>query len=120
MTNIGAGNYSCVVTDANGCNKSFGPFAVENSTATDETKFINSIKVYPNPATSIINLDVNFVNVSNVEVNLTNNLGNKVMTKKYNGDIHDALEINNLAAGVYFVVINGDNFNIARKIVVIR
>lgn len=120
ISNLGAGNYTCVVTDERGCTKSFGPFTVENSTATDETRYISHFNVYPNPTNSNINLDINFVNSANITLNLVNNLGTNVMNKTYQGDIKDNLDVTHLNAGVYFVVVRGEDFSVARKLIVIK
>jgi hypothetical protein len=120
ISNLSAGDYSCVVTDEKGCSKSFGPFTVENASATDETKYINHFKVYPNPTNYVINLDINFVNSNNSSVDVINNLGTKVMNKTYNGNIKDNLDVSHLNAGIYFVIVRGDDFNIARKVIVTK
>lgn len=120
ITNLIAGSYTCVITDDNGCTKSFGPFTVEDVSGIDETKYVQNFSVYPNPATNLINLEIAFVKSANVEVTLNNSLGNKVFAKQYNGDINDQLEITGLTSGFYFVIITGENFNISRRVVVLR
>jgi hypothetical protein len=120
ISNLSAGTYSCIITDGNGCSKTFGPFTVEDVSSTNETKFIHNFSVYPNPATNMINLEVNFVKSTNVEMTLTNSIGNKVITKQYSGNINDGIDVSALTSGLYFVMITGENFNVSRRVVVLK
>lgn len=120
ISNLGAGSYTCVITDGNGCNKSFGPFTVEDVTGTNETQYVNNFSVYPNPTTNLLNLEVNFVKSASVALTLTNGIGTKVMTRQYTGNINDQLDVTGLSSGIYFVVITGENFNVSRRVVVLR
>jgi hypothetical protein len=120
LAGIGSGNYSCVVTDGAGCSKSFGPFTVENTSSIDETKYVSSFSVYPNPATSLINLEVNFVKATNVTLNITNSLGAQIVSRHYTGDIKDNVDVSGLTSGIYFVTIKGEQFSVARRVVVLR
>jgi hypothetical protein len=42
------------------------------------------------------------------------------MNKTYNGNIKDNLDVSHLNAGIYFVIVRGDDFNIARKVIVTK
>lgn len=120
IDNLGAGNYTCMITDKNECSKSFGPFTVEDVSGINETKFISNFAVYPNPTTNLLNLEVNFVKSASVALTLTNSIGTKVMTRQYTGNINDQLDVTGLTSGIYFVVITGENFNVSRRVVVLR
>lgn len=120
LTGVGAGNYSCVITDGNGCTKSFGPFTVENTSNVDETKFVHQFSISPNPASNQVNLSVNFVKADHVNVQLVNNLGMQVLSKTFNGDINETFDVTNLTSGVYMVLLNGSDFRISRRLVVVK
>ncbi len=64
-----------------------------------------TVNVYPNPATEIINFDIdeNFVSSKeNLSIELTTLEGQIVTQKKLNGETHVVLQNENWAAGVYF------------------
>ncbi|MBK9734125.1 MAG: T9SS type A sorting domain-containing protein [Saprospiraceae bacterium] len=54
------------------------------------------------------------------EVQVINGLGSNVMTKKYDGNISERLDVSRLPAGIYFLNVKGNNFNFARRFIVIR
>jgi hypothetical protein len=120
LTGVGAGNYTCVITDGNGCNRSFGPFTVENTSNIDETKYVQQLSISPNPATNQVTLAVNFVKQENVTVQLVNNLGVQVLAKSFSGDINENFDVSNLSSGVYVVLLNGADFRITRRLVVVK
>jgi hypothetical protein len=120
ITGIGAGSYSVAKTDGNGCNRSFGPFVVENTSSVDETKHITQLSISPNPASNQVSLEVNFVKNEEVNVQLVNNLGVQVISKSFNGNISETFDVSNLSSGVYMILLNGSNFRISRRLVVVR
>ncbi len=120
ITGVGAGSYSCALTDGNGCNRSFGPFVVENTSSVDETKHITQLSISPNPASNQVSLEVNFVKNEEVNVQLVNNLGVQVISKSFSGNINETFDVSNLSSGVYMILLNGSNFRISRRLVVVR
>jgi hypothetical protein len=50
LENVGAGVYTCLVIDANGCEFSSGPITVESISGTQEPAWSAGVKVFPNPA----------------------------------------------------------------------
>jgi large repetitive protein len=121
LTNVTAGSFTCEVTDAKGCKAVFGPFVVANLSSTDETKFVKVISVHPVPATTTLNVAISFKNVDNSSVSLVNQLGQIVLTKNYNGNqINDVIDVTNIPAGMYnLMIINGEN-KTARKVIVTK
>ncbi|MBK8489694.1 MAG: HYR domain-containing protein [Saprospirales bacterium] len=50
LVNVPAGEYTCSITDANGCVFISDPIVVENVSGTSEPAWANGVWVYPNPA----------------------------------------------------------------------
>lgn len=77
-----------------------------NETSVNEV-FANhkSISVYPNPANNFITIDIQ--NISNLQIEISNVLG-EVMINKQNNDI---IDISNLKNGLYFISVRqGQNY----------
>ncbi|MFH1936199.1 MAG: T9SS type A sorting domain-containing protein, partial [Bacteroidota bacterium] len=96
--------------------------AVQFPVAVDNRKAEPSISVYPNPVTDMAVMKVNMTQGGNVQISLTNMLGQTVMTldKGYvtAGNQQFTFDASRLNAGVYFATlhINGEKFT--RKVVV--
>lgn len=73
----------------------------------------NDLLVYPNPATSILNLPVEQCGFQNSSVEITNTMGKVVLNTKFDNQINIA----DLAAGIYFLTIQNDTGRKTTKII---
>jgi hypothetical protein len=73
----------------------------------------NTIKIYPNPTTGILQIEQKYNNDLNIKI--YDNLGRLVLQKQSNSS-NSNLDISNLADGIYFIAIQVDNELISRKI----
>ena len=81
----------------------------------DNITLANSINLMPNPADNYIELRVN----SNVEVKeavVYNAFGQMIQTVELT-DNHARIDLSNMAAGMYFVRVNGDNVSATKKFI---
>ncbi|SDR78875.1 Por secretion system C-terminal sorting domain-containing protein [Polaribacter sp. KT25b] len=79
-----------------------------DATANVNNFSLANFTIYPNPATSVLNIDDSNFTIKNVEV--YNVLGKKIVTSSIN-----QLNIENLVNGVYLVKVQDDKGNIATK-----
>ena len=82
---------------------------------------MTSARVYPNPATSVLNVEVNASQSSDVNMSVFNIMGQKVAEK--NGNISTgintlSINTNELSSGVYFVTVKANGFDKTMKFVV--
>lgn len=77
-----------------------------------------TVSLYPNPATSIVNIELNET-VNNVNFNLYNVLGDRVMDRKLNAG-NNSVNVSNLPNGVYFYSILKDGVIAETKKLVVR
>lgn len=69
---------------------------------------LSEVKVYPNPAKGIINIDLSSLSYSNSTMYKVNDFqGRQVLEKKSNNMI-EVLNIENLSEGVYLLTIEND------------
>ncbi|MFN3754634.1 T9SS type A sorting domain-containing protein [Flavobacterium sp.] len=80
----------------------------------DETELNSSIKLYPNPAKSILNVESNLLPVSKIE--FYSILGNKVMETSF----IETINIDNLSSGMYLVKVYTENNQFAIKKLIIE
>jgi hypothetical protein len=66
----------------------------------------NHINVYPNPTTSIINIDVSFDNDAMVQIQLFDATGRQIFTNQAMGNSHTEFTTDGLGSGLYFVRVN--------------
>ena len=81
----------------------------------DNITLANSINLMPNPADNYIDLTIN----SNVEVKeavVYNAFGQMIQTVELN-DNHARIDLSDMAAGMYFVRVNGDNVSATKKFI---
>lgn len=81
------------------------------------------IKAYPNPASSIVKFDVNFNKPMNVEIKLSNMLGQVVKTvDAANMSGKNTLEMNvsGLDAGIYFYTVSANGKSVSKKLVITK
>lgn len=110
LVNVPAGNYTCVVSDANGCHVIDTVFVNFTVSAGLTGKLI--IKLYPNPTTGMVQV----FNAENFRVEVFNIVGNKLIDTDADSYI-TMIDLKPYPDGVYFVrLTKGDN-SVMRKIV---
>lgn len=81
---------------------------------------VSSLLVYPNPASSVANVEFTLAEGSNVIVEMINTIGQTVSTQSLGnlsaGEQKVTLDLNSLSKGLYFVNVITDNSKIIRKI----
>jgi hypothetical protein len=120
ITGLGAGQYSCTVTDANGCEKVFGPFVIENVSSSDETAFLSTFQVYPNPASNMVHIQADFLKKGDVLVSIISSMGAQVSQFTTQGSISMNLDISNLPSGIYTIFVTQNNQKAGRRMLVNR
>ncbi|OYU97710.1 MAG: hypothetical protein CFE21_05320 [Bacteroidetes bacterium B1(2017)] len=92
-------------------------------TGTDEiSTSLKSTKVYPNPATDKVNLDLNLsVSVNNLTISLIDITGRVISTenlKNVAGSVSHEVNVSQLHSGIYFISVEADGVRTAQKIVI--
>lgn len=85
---------------------------------------INSVNLFPNPASGLTNLSVNLRQNETVHVSVLNSLGQEVYTSKGNnlaaGQNNIKLDTESWASGVYFINVSTVNGSVKRKLTVVH
>jgi hypothetical protein len=77
--------------------------------------------VYPNPATSLLNIDFSMDKIVDLTFDLRDISGKVIYTstaKASVGNNHKEINTTKLAAGVYMLFINGDGYKSVQKVVI--
>lgn len=96
---------------------------VNDPLGVDEFTLDSSIRIYPNPSTAKVNLDVNFENAySSATIELYSVLGQKV-ADIYSGGINVgtnnfSFDVSKLKAGVYFVTLRTNDHSASKQLIV--
>lgn len=93
-------------------------------TNVDENLSNLSVRAYPNPTSDIINVNYSHENASQVNVELFDNLGNKVMSRDLGtlaADVHSfTFDVSRLPEGMYFMRINAGTVQKTEKVQIVR
>jgi hypothetical protein len=80
-----------------------------NTGIANESSIINTkMAVYPNPASDVLNININNASFKNSNISIYNISGNEVMNTSMNG-ASTQLNIESLSSGVYFVKVKNEN-----------
>jgi hypothetical protein len=116
--NLPSGIYQVQVTDANGC-VATDTVSVVNVGLNDEL-FANSISMYPNPTSNVLNVTFEFSNTVDMTTEIYNAVGQVVYTSTMDDVTSSNLtvDVSDLSSGVYFVVFNDGNRTETRRLVI--
>jgi len=82
---------------------------------------MTSVRVYPNPATDVLNIEVNASQSSVMSINVFNIMGQKVMESNVNinaGMNTPTINTADFASGIYFVTVKANGFENTMKFIV--
>jgi PKD repeat protein len=116
------GTFTVTLTVTNACGTSTATSTITTSpVGLEEVDGLGTIAVYPNPSNGLFNIDFNMNNDANIEIQVTNLLGESVLVRNLgsiNGNHKDAIDITSAAPGVYYVtVISDDKIVMTNKLV---
>ena len=67
-----------------------------------------SYKIFPNPASEYIMIDLNECAEKNIKIRILNGIGNPVLEKNLNNNATEKIDISSLPAGLYLININNE------------
>ena len=94
---------------------------IELKTITDlnELDTNESLNVYPNPASSFVNVELTTANASDVQLRVIDMLGRNVRTERLgtvSGTLNHSLDVSSLANGSYLLLMNVDGREVVKRI----
>ena len=106
LTGLTAGSYTLTITDANSCTSALAPITITNSVGTSEPGQMGSVRLWPNPARSAIQLEIIDLDViAAAIVDLRGGLVQQIQPAALSGEI----EIQDLPEGIYCLKISTAN-----------
>jgi hypothetical protein len=119
----GTYNITYTYTDANNCtNTAVQPLTVGTNcfVGIADIKPVSTLSVTPNPAHSSILVSFTPKSISDMNMNITNAIGQRVFEKNIGraSAYDETIDISKLPAGVYFLNLNSNGETITRKVIV--
>ena len=110
--------YQIVITDNNGCIFSYF-FQLDVVVGLSELTDIGALKLFPNPTTKNISLEVNLFKNADIDLLLLDNLGQHLKSISYPNIQQDRFELTmeNLPSGVYWLQVKIDGMTFNKKII---
>jgi len=109
----GVSYYRLIQVDFNGSTTVYDPISI-NNVESSELKW----NIWPNPSEGVINLSLsNKIDAKECDVTIINSLGNIVKTMKIDPNNKIQLDMEDLPAGVYSILITGNNIRFSSKII---
>lgn len=118
ISGLGAGTYTVTVTDNNGCTATATYTLVSVGLANTDAASV--VKLFPNPATNAVQLQISLAQSDDLTVQLADVTGKLVM-EQYLGEISDktfTLNLSTIASGVYYIRLSGNNVNTVQRLVI--
>ncbi len=118
---LAAGTATVTVTDSKGCTATASGNVVVSGI--EEATLANTvIMVYPNPASDVLNVDVELTKTHNVQLRVTDATGKLVYLSQQtaSGSFKQPLNTTTFAAGVYVLELKLDNYSTYRRFVIGR
>ena len=115
------GSHTVCVTNTGGCVTCKNIY-VSSPTAITELTDNGTIKVFPNPANDYIVIEGTLSGAANLQINILNMFGQRVMNKSFHadGEFTDKISIENIPTGVYFIELRSGEFIRNTKIIKIQ
>lgn len=108
-----SGTYTVTLTASNGNCESIDSFdVVITIAAIEELSTVSSAKMYPNPASDIVNIELNLKENSDITLSIVDNSGKIIQVEKASlleGKNVQTLNTSSLSSGYYNVVISTEN-----------
>jgi len=115
---LGMHEFTVIVTDYNDCaNSDTILITINEATLVNELPFKLKIKIYPNPSEGELMLGLSGID-DIVNIQLISSIGSIVVSKAYENDTQDILNLNQLNNGVYFLVIKYRDVLRTEKIII--
>ncbi len=84
----------------------------------DHYKQLESIQIYPNPATNYLQIACKSINMFPIHLNIYSLQGDVVLTKTLSAKAQQTIDVNDLSSGIYTVVLHSRHTKTARKITI--
>jgi PKD repeat protein len=117
----GSGDYTVRLTASNPIGQGQKDTVVLVSTGIVDVEFSNSINLFPNPASSVVNVDLSDIDAGDYTITMTNMIGETVITPinvSSNAQAQSKLNVEGLGAGVYFIKIEGEDKTAIKPVVI--
>ena len=115
------GMYTCIVTDANGCEFTFGPFTVGSMTNTRSFETLESLDVFPNPVSDLLYVNISYTEHLNTLIRLTSVSGSVAYQNEWEGKQAEiSIDISGIPAGTYLLSIVTKDGTAAELISVVK
>ncbi len=118
-TGLNAGTYTCSITDANGC-KSSTTVTLSFSTGTGNIVLENSYKVFPNPASGTLMVELQTSQSYRFTISINNVLGQELFSalREANGPYKEVIDLTNIPEGLYFITLQTGAERLVKKVVI--
>jgi len=121
ISGLTGGDYTVTVTDVSGCVDPYTEtVTVDVVVGVGDVDFAQSIRLFPNPAKHVANIDYSFEDSRNLMITVTNAVGQVVYQQEapQGQRARVELDLSNYSNGVYFVQFNDGENQLTRRLVV--
>ncbi len=108
-------------TNSNTTSSGFEAYYHSSTSGLEENGFLSETEIYPNPASDVLNIEVNIPDHQNLDIQLLNTTAKQVYYERHDnitGQYKNNIDISSLSKGVYFLRITSDKSTINKKIII--
>jgi hypothetical protein len=106
LTGLGVGSYTLTITDGNGCTSALAPIIITNTVSTTEPGITGSVKLWPNPTSS--NIELVIIDLDVLAIQIVDLRGSLVQEIALN-EIAQPIHVADIPGGMYALLVHTTN-----------